>query len=293
MNSLRQKIANSVHSISGVGLGNFVLDAPPGEPGLYPPNGIVWRVNSDFTAMLCGGISALLLQMLHPLALAGVWDHSNFRHDMTGRLRRTSQFIAVTTFGTRADAQMLIRQVRAIHDRVTGVDNQGVAYSANDPQLLTWVHVAEVSSFLSAHLRYCNPDLSLQEQDSYLRDSARVAIALGARDVPRSRAEVADYFTQLRPQLRCDERTREVMQLLLNAPAPVAAARPVTKAFMLAASDLLPRWAQEMAGLKASPLRRRLSRQTIHAVAGVLRWAVQNGAYHRACRRMGITPVIR
>ncbi len=119
--------------------------------------------------MLCGGISALLLQMLHPSALAGVWDYSNFRQDM---LRRTSQFIAVTTFGNRHDANLLIERVRNIHLRVSGVDNYGQPYAASDPHLLTWVHVAETSAFLASHLRFKNPQLSLAEQALLLGGSA-------------------------------------------------------------------------------------------------------------------------
>ncbi len=88
--------------------------------------------------MLCGGISALLLQMLHPLALAGVWDHSRFREDILGRLRRTSQFISATTFATTPDAERLIAKVQGIHQRIAGVDKDGTPYQASDPALLTW-----------------------------------------------------------------------------------------------------------------------------------------------------------
>ncbi len=193
--------------------------------------------------MLIGGISALLLQVLHPLALAGVWDHSSFRQDIIGRLRRTSQFISGTTFGSTRDAEWLIDKVRTIHLQVVGTAADGRPYAASDPDLLTWVHVAEVSSFMAAHLRYRNPHLSLADQDAYYAEIALVAERLGARNVPRSRQAVAHYLQAMRPQLVCDERSREVVRVLLEAPAPSRLAKPVGSLMMQAGIGLLPDWA--------------------------------------------------
>ena len=119
MEFLRQRIERHVLSLSGLTLSGVDMENPKGDPGLFGPQSVCWQVHSDFTSMLIGGISALMIQMLHPLALAGVWEHSNFRHDMLGRLRRTGQFIAGTTFASRADAERLIARVRSIHDRVS------------------------------------------------------------------------------------------------------------------------------------------------------------------------------
>src|SRR5438874_2425453 len=143
VNPLRQIIHGQVLALVGSGSGELDLDLPRGDPGLFGPESMVWRVHADFTSMMIGGVASLLMQMLHPSALAGVWDHSNFRQDMRGRLRRTAQFIAGTSYGARGEAERLIARVRAIHDRVTGVLPDGTPYSANDPALLTWVHVAE------------------------------------------------------------------------------------------------------------------------------------------------------
>ncbi|WP_207855834.1 oxygenase MpaB family protein, partial [Pseudomonas sp. 79_C] len=156
-----------VMSLTGLALGQLDLESPKGDPGLFGPHSISWQVHGDFPSMLVGGISALMLQLLHPLALAGVWDHSNFREDLLGRLRRTSQFISGTTFGATRDAEWLIDKVRTIHLQVTGTAPDGRPYAASDPDLLTWVHVAEVSSFLAAHLRYRNPHLARAEHDAY------------------------------------------------------------------------------------------------------------------------------
>ncbi|AGZ33521.1 oxygenase MpaB family protein [Pseudomonas sp. Rh2] len=288
METLRRRIETQVMSLTGLALGQLDLESPKGDPGLFGPHSISWRVHGDFPSMLVGGISALMLQLLHPLALAGVWDHSNFRHDLLGRLRRTSQFISGTTFGSTRDAEWLIEKVRTIHLKVTGVAPDGRPYSASDPDLLTWVHVAEVSSFLAAHLRYRNPQLSLADQDAYYDEIALIAERLGARDVPRSRQQVEDYLQRMRPHLQCDARSLEVVEILLNAPAPSRLAEPIGKLMLQAGIDLLPEWAQAMLGLEQGPLQRRMIRLGIERTAPVLRWAMRNGSAHRAKRRMGI-----
>src|SRR5690606_31237143 len=220
MEYLRQRIERQVLSLTGLALGGVDFENPKGDPGLFGPDSACWQVHSAFTSMLLGRVSALLLQTLRPLALSGVWAHSHLRQALLGRLRRTGQFISGTTFASRADAERLITRVRRIHDHVTGVAPDGRPYAANDPALLTWVHVAEVYSFLQSHLRYRNPAMPGHEQDHYYDEIALVGERLGARDIPRTRQQVADYFQAMRPQLLCDERCREVMRVLLNAPAP-------------------------------------------------------------------------
>ena len=290
MEFLRRRIESQVLSLSGIALGQIDFEKPQGDPGLFGPDSVSWQVHGDFTSMLIGGISALLLQALHPLALAGVWDHSNFREDLLGRLRRTGQFISGTTYGSRADADWLIDKVKAIHLRVTGTAPDGRAYAASDPTLLTWVHVAEVHSFLQAHLRYRNPQLSEADQDRYYAEIALIAERLGATQVPRSRAEVAAYLAAVRPELLCDERSLEILRILLNAPAPSALAAPAAKLLMQAGIDLLPDWAQEMLGQHISPARSRVIYSGVHSLAPVLRWAVRGGAIHRARKRLQLPP---
>ncbi|MBO6276334.1 MAG: DUF2236 domain-containing protein, partial [Pseudomonas sp.] len=243
MEFIRRPIERQIMSLTGLSLGKLDLENPKGDPGLFGPDSISWQVHGDFTSMLIGGISALMLQALHPLALAGVWDHSSFREDMLGRLRRTGQFISGTTFGATGDANWLIDKVRTIHLQVSGTGLDGRPYAASDPELLTWVHVAEVSNFLAAHLRYRNPHLSAEDQDRYYDEIAMIAERLGATHVPRSRQQVADYLDSVRPQLLCDERSREVIRLLLNAPAPSLLAKPFGALMMQAGIDLLPDWA--------------------------------------------------
>ncbi len=289
MERLRLLIEKQVLGVSGVALGNIDFSHPAGDPGLYGPDSVVWQVHGDFTSMMCGGISALLLQMLHPSALAGVWDHSNFREDMLGRLRRTAQFISGTSFGPHEAAWRLIEKMKGIHERVSGVDSRGVPYRASDPALLTWVHVAEAHSFLCAHLRWCNPALGAGEQDRYYREAARVAEALGAADIPDNRRDVALYLQKMRPALRCDERTREVTRLLLNASLPGGLAGPMGRLMMRAGIDLLPDWARGQMQLAGTPGGTWLIDPPVRLLAWVLRWAVRNGARHRAMARVGLT----
>ncbi len=287
MEWLRQRIEQQVLGLTGISLNEIDFEHPKGEPGLFGPQSAIWPVHGDFTSMLCGGISALLLQMLHPLALAGVWDHSNFREDIFGRLRRTSQFISATTYATVPDAERLIAKVKAIHLRVNGTDSDGTPYAASDPELLTWVHVAECSSFMASHLRYRRIIVTPSRQAQYFIESASIAERLGAVNVPKTPQAVADYLDNMCPQLRCDERTLEVAHVLMTTRLPGRLTQPAGTIFIKAGIDLLPPWAQEMLGLRLSPLEQRIVRSSVHAIAAVLRRSVRNGAYHCALRRVG------
>jgi len=243
------------------------------DNGLFGPASVAWRVNGDVTSMMVGGVTALLLQMLHPAVLAGVWDHSNFRTDMLGRLRRTARFIAVTGYADREEALAAIAQVRAVHDRIGGTLPDGTPYSANDPDLLAWVHVSEMVSFLDAWIRYAEPNMLLSEQDRYFAEMAMIGEMLGADAVPRSRAEAMALIDTMRPSLTVTDRTREVAHLVLNQPARSAASAPIQAMVFQAAVDLLPRWAREMHGLLGPVLTRPLVRAGTHSVAKTLRWA--------------------
>ena len=243
------------------------------DNALFDPATIVWRVHGDVTTMMVGGVAALLLQMLHPAVLAGVWDHSNFRTDMLGRLRRTARFIAMTTYGAREEAEATIARVRGIHDKVDGALPDGTPYRAGDPKLLAWVHVSEATSFLDAWIRYSEPAMSLADQDRYFAEFARIPEALGADPVPRSRAEANALIAAMRPDLIADGRTREVAGLVLNQPARSLPAGPVQAITFQAAVDLLPEWARAMHGLSASRLTRLLVEAGTFGIARTLRWA--------------------
>lgn len=243
------------------------------EDSLFGPASVVWRVHRDVTTMMVGGVAALLLQMLHPAVLAGVWDHSNFRRDMLRRLRSTARFIAVTTYGAREDAEAAIARVRAIHARVSGTLADGTVYRADDPALLTWVHVSEVTSFLAAWRRYGEPRMRAADQDRYIAEMARIAEPLGASPVPTNRAEADRLIAAMRADLRVDHRTREVARLLLRQRPPRLAMMPLQAVTFQAAVDLLPGWARRMHGLADPPLTRPLLRASTYGLAETVRWA--------------------
>lgn len=247
----------------------------PSANALVPPTSVAWRVHGDVTTMMIGGISGLLLQMLHPQALAGVWDHSNFREDMLGRLRRTARFIATTTYGERDDAEALIAKVRSIHKRVHGQLPDGTLYVADDPRLLAWVHVAGEMGFLDAWVRYMEPSMTVADKDRFFRDVALVAEKLGADPIPRTFAEAGALIESFRPQLVANERTRIVRDYILSPPGTSLAAKPVQELLSRAAVDLLPGWARNMHGLKPAGATRPLVSASVRGLGGSLRWALR------------------
>jgi len=266
-------------------------DQPLGDVGLFGPDSITWRIHGDFPGMMAGGISALMLQTLHPAALAGVWDHSNFRQDLIGRLRRTTAFVAGTSYAPTAEAERLIARVRGIHERVRGVTDDGQPYEANDPALLTWVHVTEVSSFLRGYLRYANPALPRTLQDRYYAENARVAEALGATGVPTSVAEVEGYFASVQGRLRFSARSREVLRVLDGIELPIPVSGVSKHLFLGAGAALLPDWAA--AGIERTrlqQLRDQAAARSLNALGPLLRAALTDGIAARACRRVGIAP---
>jgi len=234
----------------------------------------VRRVHAD-ASMFVGGLRALLLQSLHPLAMAGVAEHSDYRGDPWGRLQRTSTFLAVTTFGPDVDAQRAVDRVRGIHQRVRGVAPDGRPYHAADPHLLEWVHIAEVDSFLLAHQLYGAQPLDERGRDAYVADTARVAAALGVVDPPRTEQELAARIEAFRPELSGTPSAREAARyLLLTPPLPIVARAPYG---LLAATAvaMLPAWARMPLLLPYfPPVEATLIRMSGRVVVGGIRWAL-------------------
>ncbi|MCL6670845.1 MULTISPECIES: oxygenase MpaB family protein [Streptomyces] len=249
------------------------IHGTPG-PRWFGPERPIRRVHAD-ASMFIGGLSALLLQSLHPHAMAAVAAHSGYRGDPWGRLQRTSTFLATTTFGTVEHAQEACAQVRAVHERVRGFTPDGDAYHAADPHLLGWVHAAEVDSFLRAHQRFGTAPLTDDGCDGYIADAARIAAELGVLDPPRDRAELARLLDDYRPELRASPQAREAARfLLLNPPVPLAARLPYG---VLAANavSLLPDWAARELRLPRLPLVDEWCVRPLgQAVTSAVRWAM-------------------
>lgn len=274
MLGLRSAIARQVRGMLSDPANPPIEIAQDGS-GLFAPDSVAWRVHRDVTGMMVGGIAALMLQMLHPKVLAGVWDHSNFRDDMLARLRGTARFVAVTTFETRDRAETQITRVRNIHGAVSGTLPDGTPYAANDPRLLAWVHVAEASSFLDGWIRYGEPGMTVADQDRYFAEMAQLGRMLGAGPVPESRAEADSVIRDFLPDLRSDARSREVLGLLLHQPPPGAMLVPFQAMTMRAAIDLLPGWARRMHGLRRPLVTRPAIVAGTWGVAETVRWALK------------------
>ena len=271
--ALRRRIAGEVVAFfNDRGRGQEPIKSSP--HALCPPHGVAWRVHGDVTSMMVGGIAALLLQMLHPSALAGVWDHSDFQKNMHGRLRNTARFIAVTTYGHRDEAEAAIGRVRRIHDHVNGTLPDGTPYDANDPRLLAWVHVAGSAMFLDGWVRFGEPRMSAGDRDAYWREVAPVARLLGADPVPQSAQDAAELLRSFVPELRPDERARTVRDIILRNVPDKLRVLPVQALLMQSAVDLLPPWARRMHALRSSGLTRPAVGAATLGLAGTLRWAL-------------------
>jgi uncharacterized protein (DUF2236 family) len=244
------------------------------ERAFFRPDGMARRVHGDLAPMVIGGLSALLLQTLHPLTMAGVSDHSGYTDDPVGRLRRTAAFVGTTTFGSADDAREAIDRVRRLHRRVHGIAPDGRPYSAADPSLVTWVHVAEAWSFLRATDRFGERRLDRRARDAYLAETASLAHLLGAEWAPRTVDEVDSYFQMMRPQLYAGRQALEARDFLLRGVARRPGDRAAYTVIAAAAVSVLPGWARRELRIPRLPL---VDAAVVIPVAQVfcagLRWA--------------------
>lgn len=251
------------------------IHSAPG-PRWFAPDRPIRRVHAD-ASMFVGGLRALLLQSLHPLAMAGVAGHSGYRGDPWGRLQRTSYFLAVTTFGAADDAAETVAHIKAVHERVRGHAPDGRPYAASDPRLLRWVHLAEIDSFLRAHQRYGTDPLDQAGRDGYVRDTARVARELGVLDPPETEAQLAAQLAGYRPELAGTPEARVTARfLLLHPPLPLVARVPYAL-LGAAAVGLLPRWTRRPLGMPNLPMTEAtVVRLGGHGITSAIRWAMSS-----------------
>jgi uncharacterized protein (DUF2236 family) len=205
-----QAIGQRVRSVAGSASTLDDFKTPLGDPGLFGPQSMAWRVHEHFTAMMVGGLSSLMVQALHPRALAAVWDHSDFRNNLKARLGRTAYFVAATTYGGRAQALRAIERVNAIHAGLKGTDLSGRPYVANEPDLIRWVHLVEVVSFLSGFQHLSRTPLSPAQCDQYMDEMTQVGHLLGAVDLPRTWNGTCDALNDYRGVLVFDDRASEI-----------------------------------------------------------------------------------
>lgn len=265
-----QQYADSTRLIerSAAAFARAIPDAP-GE-GYFGPASVAWRVSADLSGPIAG-LRALLIQALHPLAMAGVDQHSDWRSDPVGRLAATSAYLATVLYGERQVADRAATRVRRIHDRVTGVDPEtGRSYAASDPALLLWVHAALVDSGIAGCALF-GDELSAADADSYVEEMTAAAVIVGipAHMVPSSTAELAAYLQSVRPELRCSAAAKESMAYLLDPPGLDADVAEIWQDIREAAVVSLPDWACELYGYRSPPLTA-MRRNEIRQALGVL-----------------------
>jgi uncharacterized protein (DUF2236 family) len=257
--------------------------SPAGDIGLFGPQSMAWQVHAHFTAMMVGGLSSLIVQSLHPRALAAVWDHSDFRHNLKARLGRTAYFVAATTYGSQAMALKAIGRVNAIHAHIRGTDQQGQPYVANEPELIRWVHLVEVTSFLAAYQHLAKSPLSPRECDQYISEMSQVGHLLGAVDLPLTCASTQAELQGFAGVLRFDARAQEILRVIQAYPTDLLE-KPWMALILKCAFDIMPPWVLAQMGkspacegqsqatrlavrLSAEPVQWMLNEQGVSAIA--------------------------
>ena len=243
----------------------------PADEGFFGPGSVTWRVSMDLPSPIAG-LRALMIQALHPLAMAGVDQHSDWRRDPVGRLAATSAYLATISFGERADAERAAGRVRRIHEHVRGVDTvTGRPYEAGDPALLLWVHAALVESGIAVG-RLLGTPLSPEDADRYVAEMVVAAELVGVpRDlVPASEAALGGYLASVRLELRCTPAAAESMAYLLDPPGLDEDIAEIWQDVRYGAVVSLPEWAREMYGYDAPAPLTPERREEVRQVLGVL-----------------------
>lgn len=221
-------------------------------------HGVTRIVHGDLPSMLVGGVGSLFFQMLHPLAMAGVAQHSRYQDDPFGRLLQTANFISATTFGSKESAHVAIERVLNVHQFVHGVGDDGRAYDANDPHLLLWVHCTELFMFLNSYQRFGAQRLSDDEANDYVAEMVHVALDIGVLDPPRTVGELNAALLPFRHELRLSPDGVVARDFIAHGVAKSRSQRFVHRLLVRSAWSLLPSWAQELLGVRTSALIDRL-----------------------------------
>ncbi|MFB4426714.1 oxygenase MpaB family protein [Streptomyces sp. QL37] len=266
------------------------------DPGLFGPGSVTWQMHGD-PMMWVAGVRALYLQALHPRAVRGVMQNSDFRQDAWGRLLRTADFVGTLTYDTTRDAERYGARVRRIHRLLKATDPEtGEVYGIDEPQLLLWVHCAEVDSYLQVVRRSGFP-LSDAQADRYVdeqREGARL-VGLDPSDVPATTAALAAYFEKAGPRLAAGQEASDVDDFLRNPPVPallVPARALLWRRVAALAYDSLPAYAHELYGRPAPPpaavdRRLRITGTALRSVPARLRWRLPPGHIVKAMARLG------
>lgn len=285
----RHAIGDGIRRLTGSKSSLDSFATPRGDTGLFGPQSMAWRVHAHFTSMMVGGLSSLMVQALHPRALAAVWDHSDFRTNLKDRLGATAYFVAATTYGSQDMAQRAIERVNAIHAHVRGVDLKGQPYVANEPELIRWVHLVEVCSFAEAHQLLADAPLTPGQLDQYMQEMTRIGHQLGAVDLPTTYRGTQQALLDFKTQLEYNERTRLILQTIRSYPAEVWE-QPLIQLMLKSAKHILPDWALDVLGeSKACALDIHVTRAALKLMSAPIQWTLDSEGVAAVSRqRVGI-----
>jgi uncharacterized protein (DUF2236 family) len=261
-----------------------------GDPGLCGPGSMSWEIHGDLASLVVGGTAAILMEVVHPSVMAGVFTHSSYRTEPLRRARNTLGYVLRTTFGSTPGATRVIEGVKRVHARVSGTRLDGKAYEALDPELIGWVHTCIPWAVMQAFDRTCRP-LSREEKDRYLAEQAVIGRMGGAGDIPESVDALEAYVERMRPHLRMTEQTRSFMDFLSGREIepPVSRRERLDRWVGIRASmTLMPEWARRLTGTWQPAWMRRLWLEPSDRLkARLVRWAYPE----LPCKRMALERV--
>lgn len=274
--------------LSGPGLRAVDFSAPKGEPALAAPDSVSWRVFKNPVTLFIGGVAAVILEFAEPRVRTGVWDHSTFRTDPLGRLRRTGLAAMVTVYGPRSLAQTMIAGVRRMHERVVGVTPSGAPYAANDPDLLHWVQATAAFSFLEAYARYAAP-IAQPDRDRYFAEGAPAAALYGAERAPRSESDWRALLVATAPRFESSPIVFDFLDIMRNVKALPTPANLAQGLLVRAAVEITPLQARAALGLDAGYALRPFESALVRRIARRAdRLILPSSPAAQACTRLGL-----
>lgn len=285
---LRERIVTELEAVGGRHDEPEIYSGTPGDPGLAGgPGSISWEINGDLASLSVGGAAAIIMEVLHPSVMAGVYEQSSYRTEPILRAQNTLGYVLRTTFGNAEAATQVIGRVKKVHSHINGTRPDGVPYRALDPELIGWVHTCIPWAVMRAFHRYARP-LSTEEQDRYLGEQAVIGRLGGADRVPETTAELDDYVEDMAPKLSMNEQTRSFIDFLAGDTRGPDAASP-RKQFenrlgLHASMSLMPDWARHLTGTYHPALAQRLwFDHTNRLQANLIRWA-----YPLPCKQLAL-----
>lgn len=262
------------------------FSVPAGAEALFAPDSVSWRVMKNPVALIVGGVAAVILELAEPRVRTGVWEHTSFRRDPVTRMRRTGYAAWVTIYAPAEAARAMIAGVVRAHERIEGATPAGVAYRANDAELLTWVHATAGFGFYEAYARFVRP-LTAEELDRVYTEGGAAAALYGVRGSPRSAAEMEALFAAMAPKL---ERSDIIFEFLdIVRAAPLLPVRRLQRLLVRGAVEITPAWARELLGLGPEFGLKRGHETLLRALGAVSeRWVIEDAPPARACKRLGL-----